>query len=98
MRKLREKHEFFCGVAAKANCWWSGFSPDTEFDPAVGYGMTLRDSDGQLIVKLSAFVDDFLIHGPTLEATQFGLRLFLDGAVELGMLCHPKKLTPLPMS
>ena len=94
LRKLREKHELFRGVSAKANCWWTGFSPDTEFDPAVGYGLTLRDSEGQLIVKLSVFVDDFLIHGPTLEATQLGLRLFLDGAVELGMLCHPKKLIP----
>jgi hypothetical protein len=38
--------------------------------------------------------DDFYIHGPTKEKTTAALTAFLDKAVDVGMLCHPGKLTP----
>jgi hypothetical protein len=40
------------------------------------------------------WVDDFLIHGPTHTKTLEALNYFLDTTVDIGMLCHPKKLTP----
>jgi hypothetical protein len=39
-------------------------------------------------------VDDFFIHGPTEEKVRRGLTVFLDAALDCGLLCHPKKLTP----
>jgi hypothetical protein len=39
-------------------------------------------------------VDDFIIHGPTFDKTTAALKYFLDMTVRVGMLCHPKKLTP----
>ena len=35
-----------------------------------------------------------MIHGDTYEETARALTLFLDTAVDIGMLCHPKTLTP----
>ena len=35
-----------------------------------------------------------MIHGPTKAKTEAALTLFLDLAVDCGMLCHPMKLTP----
>ena len=45
-------------------------------------------------MKIWVHVDDFLIHGDTYAKTARALTLFLDTAVDVGMLCHPKKLTP----
>jgi len=39
-------------------------------------------------------VDDFLIHGPSHAAVTEALKLFLDSAVDHGLLAHPKKLVP----
>ena len=75
----------------KVNCWWTGFSQEG-YDPDLGYDLNLIGKDGA--VKVWAFVDDFLIHRPTHEKTSQGLSLFLDLAVNCGMLYHPKKLTP----
>ena len=52
----------------------------------------MRNKDG-LAVKLYGFVDDFLIHGPTLESVREALKIFLDYAVDCGFMAHPKKLT-----
>ena len=88
---LKERFAEFKGDP-KINCWWTGFSEEG-YDPDLGYGFTLIGKDGGA-VKIWAFVDDFLIHGPTQEKTSRALSLFLDLAVDCGMLCHPKKLTP----
>ena len=45
-------------------------------------------------MKIWAHVDDFFTRGPDLESTQQALRLFLDLAVDVGLLYHPKKLSP----
>lgn len=91
VRLLRERFAVFQGKAT-ANCWWTGFSA-TGFDPALGYGYTLIGRDGAA-VKIWVWVDDFLIHGPTLSKTEAALRHFLDTAVECGFLFHTKKLVP----
>jgi hypothetical protein len=91
VRMLKERFEAFRGDP-KVNCWWTGFS-ENGYDPDLGYGFNLIGKDGG-VVKVWAFVDDFLIHGPTHEKTSRALSLFLDLAVDCGMLCHPKKLTP----
>jgi hypothetical protein len=74
------------------NCWWTGFS-ETAFEPGLGYGFVLTARDGPA-VKMWVWVDDFLIHGPTNTKTLEALNYFLDTTVDIGMLCHPKKLTP----
>jgi len=45
-------------------------------------------------VLIWAFVDDFLVHSPALKSVEEALRLFLDSAVDHGLLVHPKKLLP----
>jgi hypothetical protein len=91
VRMLKGRFDEFQGDP-KINCWWTGFSA-TGYYPELGYGFNLIGGDGAS-VKVWAFVDEFLIHGPTYDKTSRALTLFLDLAVERGMLCHPTKLTP----
>lgn len=91
LRLLRERCKLFQGKG-RANCWWTGFS-EIGFDPALGYGFVLESADGPA-VKIWVWVDDFILHGPTEEKTTAALHFFLDTTVDIGMLCHPKKLTP----
>ena len=91
VRMLKQRFDAFQGEP-HLNCWWTGFS-EQGYDPDLGYGFNLIGRDGG-VVKVWAFVDDFLIHGPTYEKTSLALSLFLDLAVDCGMLCHPQKLTP----
>jgi hypothetical protein len=91
LRALKAKYEVFQGKG-EANCWWTGFT-DLGFDPVKGYGFTLNSNDGPAVL-IWAWVDDFLIHGPSEEKVSRGLTLFLDAALDCGLLCHPKKLTP----
>jgi hypothetical protein len=90
MRKIREKFSLFSGIG-KANCYWTQFR-DLGYDPDLGYGFVLTNKHG-LAVKLWGFVDDFLIHGATLDSIKLGLTIFLDFAVVCGFLAHPDKLT-----
>lgn len=92
LRVLREQHAIFRGEP-KANCWWSGFT-GLGYDPNLGYGILMQRSDGKPAVRLWVHVDDFAIHGPDYQSTLEGLRLFLDTAVNVGLLCHPGKLAP----
>jgi hypothetical protein len=91
VRMLKERFDAFQGDPT-VNCWWTGFTEEG-YDPDLGYGFNLIGKDGGA-VKIWAFVDDFLIHGPSYEKTSRALSLFLDLTVDCGMLCHPKKLTP----
>jgi hypothetical protein len=93
VRMLKARFQEFQGNP-RANCWWTGFSETGEYDPDKGYGYVLVDASGSPAVKIWVHVDDFLIHGDTYEKTARALKLFLDTAVDVGMLCHPKKLTP----
>lgn len=93
VRVLRSRFLEFQGHST-ANCWWSGFSAADGYDPSQGYGQVFMRSNGRPAVRLWVFVDDFLIHGPDRESTMTALTLFLDTAVEVGLLCHPGKLTP----
>ena len=77
----------------RTNTWWTSLT-ETGYDPELGYGYVLQTADGQPAVRIWAHVDDFLIHGPTQEATLQALHLFLDTSVDVGLLCHPKKLVP----
>jgi hypothetical protein len=94
LRLLREQCKLFQGTDGKgtANCWWTGFS-ETGFEPGLGYGFVLIGKDGAA-VKMWVWVDDFLLHGPNHAKTLAALNYFLDTTVKIGMLCHPKKLTP----
>lgn len=93
VRKIRERFALFSGTP-RANTWWKSFEEDGSYDPKLGHGFVLVRADGAPAVKIWVHVDDFLIHGPTLEDTQEALKLFLDTAVDCGLLCHPGKLTP----
>ena len=92
VRRLKEQGPSYV-KSANPNCWWTSFTDDG-FDPHLGYGFSLHGQDGSPAVKIWVHVDDFLIHGPTLEATERALSFFLDKAVDVGLLCHPKKLKP----
>ena len=73
---------------------WGMKLQEQPFDPSLGHGFVLLAPDGSPAVRVWAHVDDFLIHGPTLEATTAALNLFMDLALQVGLLCHPKKLIP----
>jgi hypothetical protein len=88
---LKSKFAEFQGKG-EANYWWTGFT-ELGFDPALGYGFTLQSDDGPAVL-IWVWVDDFLIHGPTEEKVSRALTIFLDAALDCGLLCHPKKLTP----
>ena len=92
VRMLRERSKWFAG-SARANCYWTKLQ-EQGYDPNLGYGFTLERADGKPAVLLWVFVDDFCIHGPDLESTSNALRDFLDLAVDVGLLIHPKKLYP----
>ena len=92
VRLLREKGGMFTRKL-RANCWWSSLTEDG-YDPDLGYGFSLVASDGSPSVKLWVHVDDFLLHGATLDSTMKALHFFLDLTVDVGLLCHPKKLYP----
>jgi hypothetical protein len=72
---LKDRFEEFQGDP-KVNCWWTAFS-ETGYDLTLGYGFNLISQKGGA-VKVWAFVDDFLIHGPTYDKTARALALFLD--------------------
>lgn len=92
LRLLRATSTLYQGTP-RANCWWTGFT-DLGYDPKLGYGLALTGPDGTPSVLVYAFVDDFLIHGPDKATVDRALRAFLDLSVQVGLLCHPKKLYP----
>ena len=92
LRRLCQKFGIFSGVGT-ANCFWSSFE-ELGYDPDRGYGFILTNQQG-MAVKLWGFVDDFLIHGESLELCSQGFTLFLDFAVDCGFLAHPDKLIRL---
>ena len=92
IRKLLSRSKVF-RQSAQANCWWTELTY-SGYDPNLGYGFKFLRADGKPAVKIWAHIDDFLIHGPDYDSTCQGLKEFLDLALEVGMLCHPKKLKP----
>jgi hypothetical protein len=93
VRMLKKKFAIFQGENT-ANCYWSGFQETSTYDPDLGYGCVLLQKEGRPSVRIWSFVDDFLVHSSDLESCQEALRLFLDTAVDVGLLCHPGKLIP----
>ena len=88
LRKLLSNSAIFQGDP-QDNCYWTHFSGRRPYDPTLGYGLICPGA-----AYVWAYVDDFLIHGPTHESCATALQHFLDAALECGMLCHPKKLIP----
>ena len=89
IRQLWQKFDIFSGIGT-ANCFWTSFE-EVGYDPELGYGFVLTNKHG-LAVKLYGFVDDFLIHGASLDLVSQALTIFLDFAVDCGLLAHPDKL------
>jgi Reverse transcriptase (RNA-dependent DNA polymerase) len=90
VRQLRAAHPYVFGNRLIVNTWAQGAS----YQPELGYGYVWVTPDGRPGVQIYVFVDDFLLHGPTYSLTCQGLSLFMDEAVRVGLLCHPKKLIP----
>jgi hypothetical protein len=93
LRLLRARSQLFQGKPSN-NTWWSSFAQGEPLDPAIGQGYTLKGMDGLHAALLWAHCDDFLIHAPTKAKCIAALRAFLDMTVDLGLLCHPGKLSP----
>lgn len=95
LRLLRIRFPEFRGAPRFNSRWATEFVECSEtFDPGLGYGLVFTDATGAPTLRTWVHVDDFMLHGPTKAATTRGLELFLDLAVEVGLLCHPKKLVP----
>ena len=80
-------------AGSKLNTWQCTLTGG-DYDPKLGHGFVLTAPEGGPAVRIWAHVDDFLIHGPTVQATQWALRIFMDIAIQVGLLCHPHKLIP----
>ena len=91
---LAATHEqYFLQSRPRAKCWWTEMK-ELGYDPLLGYGYVLTWPDGAPAIQIWVHVDDFAIHCPDKTSTTQTLHVFLDAAVNLGLLCHPKKLKP----
>jgi hypothetical protein len=93
LRKLRDISTLFQGKPI-CKTWWQAFLGQRPFDPHLGHGMVLMSVDWLPAGLIWAHCDDFLIHGPTRRKCTQALTAFMDYLVEVGLLCHPGKLTP----
>jgi hypothetical protein len=93
LRLLREGFGVFQGTP-RENCCFTGFEDGSNYDPSLGHGYVLIGDDGLHAVLLWVHVDNFLLCGPSYEKTCDALHMFLTMAVDVGLLCHPDKLTP----
>ena len=93
LRRLRARHPgVFDGLPVENT--WRRHVAEHQYDVRLGHGRVLLSTDGLPAVLTFGFVDDFAIHGPTYEKTATALSLFMDFAVEVGMLCNPEKVEP----
>jgi hypothetical protein len=90
---LKARFSVFQGTP-RTSCFWTGFSATGEYDSKLGYGYVLLGPDGEPAAKIWSHSDDFLLHSASYATTAKALTLFLDTAVECGLLCHPGKSTP----
>jgi hypothetical protein len=78
-----------------ANSWWKHYSSDQKYNSAYGHGMVYIGDDGLPSAKAWGHCDYFFwIHGQTYQKTKQALTDILDLTVQVGLLCHPGKLTP----
>lgn len=92
VRSLRTRLDGSCPLT-RVNCWWTGMQ-DLGYNPDLGHGYVLLDSEGKPSVRLFVHVDDFLIHAQTRTGCEHALDTFLNMALDMGLLCHPAKLKP----
>jgi hypothetical protein len=90
---LRLKSQYFQGQVQQ-NTWWAHYAFDKPLDPELGHGLVTIGKDGSPVALAWGHCDDFLLHSPTRVKTLRALHDFLDLAVDVGLLCHPGKLTP----
>ena len=91
LRRLRARHpEIFDGEPIENT--WRRHVAEHQYDDRLGHGRVLISKDGLPAVLTFGFVDDFALHGPTYAKTARALTLFMDFAVEVGMLCNPAKV------
>jgi hypothetical protein len=94
LRLVRSLHDELFSGNPVLNTWWSHFGFELQYDPKLGHGLNFIGTDGLPAVLIWAHCDDFFIHGPTYAKAALALTAFLDLTVQLGLLCHPGKLTP----
>jgi hypothetical protein len=93
LRLLRKKSKHFQGTP-RQYMWLNVLIEINKYNGAVRHGIVLDGEDGLPAVLVWAHCDDFTIHGPTETKTKAATIELLDLAVDVGMLCHPGKLTP----
>jgi hypothetical protein len=93
LRLLRSRCPLYQGHPT-VNTWGGSFAGSSSYIPSLGHGRVLLEQDGLPAALVWAHCDDFFIHGPTKAKMVAALTAFLDLAVDVGMLCHPGKLTP----
>jgi hypothetical protein len=93
VRLLKERCPVFQGKPTN-NTWWNQFLTGQACHPLWGLGMVLCGADGQPAALCWGHCDDFIIHAPTQTKCMQALHEFLDWTVRVGLLAHPKKLTP----
>ena len=93
LRLLRSTSTLFQGIP-NHNTWWGDFQGCNHFDPMLGQGRVLLADQNVPAVLVWSRCDDFFLHGPTKDKTTAALTAFLNCAVDVGLLCHPGKLTP----
>jgi hypothetical protein len=92
LQLVRSLHDDLFSGNPVLNTWWSHFGFSQHYDPKLGHGLNFMGNDGLPAVLIWAHCDNFFIHGPRYDKT--AVTAFLDLTVQLGLLCHPGKLTP----
>jgi Reverse transcriptase (RNA-dependent DNA polymerase) len=92
IRKLRERCKLFQGQVHE-NTWRTSMN-SRQYEVGWGHGRVKIRENGEPVVHIWCFVDDFLIHGPTYKSCGEGFNAFLDICVECGVICQKRKTKP----
>jgi hypothetical protein len=87
VRQLKEDHKVFQGEVV-LNTWSEALSTGI-YDERLGHGRMMIGEDGLPVAIIFSMVDDYFIHGPTMEKCGYAFGIFMDTALRLGLICQP---------
>lgn len=73
---------------------WHGWLESGHYHPKWGHGRVAIGEDGLPVALIFVMVDDFMIHGPTLQKTRDAFTVFMNHMLRLGFICQVRKTSP----
>ena len=93
LEALRREHPLFKATKVIDNTWKSGLVSGG-YDSSLGHGRVELQENGNPVVQVMGFVDDFIIHAQTQRECHEALSTFMDMTVRLGFICQKVKTSP----